>query len=655
MKKRFLFLLTPALLMATLTGCDDKKSTPSPSVPPATSPTSPDTSDTGSVYVMPATAKEMYEALVGSTDTTYVGFIAKVVGIQQYSNSQNVNLYMQNGDYGFRVNNVPSGTVQLNKTYKVLGYSVGSSKAYYGINYNAKAGTGTIELAEDVKADAKAWSTTIDKEAYCSGRVTGSGTITKVENAKITVQSGTDEVVLSWLTGTIGGAAVEAKLGTLYVGQTVTFAGSLYSKSSLDVSILEADDITVSEMTFNGAISATTQTTLPSNTNLTTAVADSTVTYSGEVGWSLVDPTNRYDRGNVVGVKVTKHASLPSLSNVSLKVVELDGTTTSYTNAQLVEKEWIVADGIELFANLTGKTPAGKKIEVIINWGANVKEQKVIMAFDSGLTLAAEPTERLDATVLTTDVLASTYDAGTGTLLVGGGETEAKELPWVAGKGNALTLSLTAPTGYVGSQVNYTLSKNEETIKSHVSFDGLTTDGDVVKEELVFAKVTDVYTIVVRWKDGMLGQTITIKLDEKITLQANPDVADQTTLKLVTADVATANGWANATQYKDYITGDENITIALSGTLTNSGKYYSSGQGWRIYGSEATHLVTISSTTKTIVSVKVSYTNVKNVPTISSNGATYTTDQVIEVNAASMTFNFTGGNAAVTGFEIIYK
>ena len=202
---------------------------------------------------------------------------------------------------------------------------------------------------------------------------------------------------------------------------------------------------------------------------------------------------------------------------------------------------------------------------------------------------------------------------------------------------------------------SYTLSKNEETIKSHVSFDGLTTDGDVVKEELVFAKVTDVYTIVVRWKDGMLGQTITIKLDEKITLQANPDVADQTTLKLVTADVATANGWTNATQYKDYITGDENITIALSGTLTNSGKYYSSGQGWRIYGSEATHLVTISSTTKTIVSVKVSYTNVKNVPTISSNGATYTTDQVIEVNAASMTFNFTGGNAAVTGFEIIYK
>ena len=59
----------------------------------------------------------------------------------------------------------------------------------------------------------------------------------------------------------------------------------------------------------------------------------------------------------------------------------------------------------------------------------------------------------------------------------------------------------------------------------------------------------------------------------------------------IVEDYAEENGWVNATQYKEFVC--DGVTISVSGG-TNSGKYYSIDNTWRLYASEKA-ILTISS------------------------------------------------------------
>jgi len=147
-----------------------------------------------------------------------------------------------------------------------------------------------------------------------------------------------------------------------------------------------------------------------------------------------------------------------------------------------------------------------------------------------------------------------------------------------------------------------------------------------------------------------LGQTVTVGEYEFECMAA---VGGKTTLNI--GEYATANSWTNQTKYTSFDL-DENTTVSCTGG-SNTGKYYTSGNQWRIYQTE-TPTVTITST-KTIVSVKITY-NVEKGGTLTLNGANIASGTVVEVNGNTVTFGVgnsgdaTNGQARITEIEVVY-
>ena len=139
---------------------------------------------------------------------------------------------------------------------------------------------------------------------------------------------------------------------------------------------------------------------------------------------------------------------------------------------------------------------------------------------------------------------------------------------------------------------------------------------------------------------------------------ATEPVAGATTLNVVISDVATANGWVDATQYTEF-DADANITVSVTGG-GNTGKYYVNGNNWRIYQNESPAFTIAAANGKTIKSVKISYT-VSNNGVLTLNGNNVETDTLVTVDAASITFGVgntgtkTNGQVRITAIEIIYQ
>ena len=135
------------------------------------------------------------------------------------------------------------------------------------------------------------------------------------------------------------------------------------------------------------------------------------------------------------------------------------------------------------------------------------------------------------------------------------------------------------------------------------------------------------------------------------------------TVKVVIADYAAANGWANGTNYKS-VPLNSYITASVIGTpignySLNTGTYYTNGQNWRIYQTEAATL-TIAANGTTIVSVKVTYVSEKT-GVLTFNGKNITSNTVVTVNANAITFGITDTNAdedkgqvRITAIEVVY-
>ena len=133
-------------------------------------------------------------------------------------------------------------------------------------------------------------------------------------------------------------------------------------------------------------------------------------------------------------------------------------------------------------------------------------------------------------------------------------------------------------------------------------------------------------------------------------------VVPEGALAFTIADIATENSWSDTGKYTSFT--KDGVTFTVSGTDANTGKYYVNGYNWRLYQTGSAKLV-IDAGSKTIASVKVTYTNSNN-GVLTYNGSNVSTGTVITVNASSVTLNVgntgtaTNGQARITAIEITF-
>lgn len=141
----------------------------------------------------------------------------------------------------------------------------------------------------------------------------------------------------------------------------------------------------------------------------------------------------------------------------------------------------------------------------------------------------------------------------------------------------------------------------------------------------------------------------------EVSVTVKKSVGETTTANVVIKDYATANSWANATQYGT-LQLDSNITVSVKGG-DNTGKYY--GNEWRIYQNESPSITITAKENYTIVSVTVTY-SVNNTGILTNGTTQVKTGTLIDVNAASIVLGVgnTGtaknGQVKITAIEVVY-
>ena len=122
-----------------------------------------------------------------------------------------------------------------------------------------------------------------------------------------------------------------------------------------------------------------------------------------------------------------------------------------------------------------------------------------------------------------------------------------------------------------------------------------------------------------------------------------------------------SNGWANESKHTSLEIDDAvMVTLASKTSTGNTGKYYTSGNDWRLYQTEDAKIKIAVSDGYTIVSVKITY-NISNSGTLKFNGSNVASKTVVDVNAQSIEFSVgntgtkTNGQVRITAIEVIYK
>ena len=134
-------------------------------------------------------------------------------------------------------------------------------------------------------------------------------------------------------------------------------------------------------------------------------------------------------------------------------------------------------------------------------------------------------------------------------------------------------------------------------------------------------------------------------------VEETPEVQPEpVTYEVTMKDYAAANGWKDATKYTSIQLTE--TTTATCTSKTNSGKYYTNGNNWRLYQSEGTTL-TITST-QTIVKVIIEYTP-NNTGALVLDGKVIASGAAVEVNANTLTLNVGNSGTATNGQARITK
>lgn len=131
-----------------------------------------------------------------------------------------------------------------------------------------------------------------------------------------------------------------------------------------------------------------------------------------------------------------------------------------------------------------------------------------------------------------------------------------------------------------------------------------------------------------------------------------------TTVSTTIADYANANNWTNGTQYQSFSL-DANITVSCTGG-GNTGKYYTSGNEWRLYQTENPRLIVTASDGYLLNSITVTY-NVTNTGVLIYNNSKINSPATVTVSGSSVEFSVgnsstaTNGQVKVTAISVTYS
>lgn len=134
--------------------------------------------------------------------------------------------------------------------------------------------------------------------------------------------------------------------------------------------------------------------------------------------------------------------------------------------------------------------------------------------------------------------------------------------------------------------------------------------------------------------------------------------AQSKTVSETIENIASNNNWEDGTKYST-IALDDVIKVQVNGG-GNTGKYYTSGNDWRIYQTESPSLTISSVDGYTINTVKITY-SVDKGGTLIYNDSAISSNTIVNVNASSITFRVgntgsaTNGQVRVTAIEVVYQ
>lgn len=125
-------------------------------------------------------------------------------------------------------------------------------------------------------------------------------------------------------------------------------------------------------------------------------------------------------------------------------------------------------------------------------------------------------------------------------------------------------------------------------------------------------------------------------------------VSQNKTASISISDYASAHSWNNGEQYET-VTLDENVTATATGT-TNTGKYYSNDNSWRIYNSEGGYLTISVSNGGSLTSATISFGN----STLSYDDDDITSGTAVSLSESSASF-YAGGKTYIFSISVDYN
>lgn len=245
-----------------------------------------------------------------------------------------------------------------------------------------------------------------------------------------------------------------------------------------------------------------------------------------------------------------------------------------------------------------------------------------------------------------------------------GGSNEGTEEPDPTPTPVELVMSDITCSNQTENSLTFTWTAVEGATAYQVYFDGKdkgqTTDLTYTASDLIAGTS---YTIAVKAVGDEVNYTTstsakTCTASTTSASQGGEDPVQSITVSKTIAEIADANSWSNSEQYKT-INLDEQITATVAGG-GNTGKYYTSGNNWRIYQNESPSLTISAINDYTIKTVKITY-SVTNTGILTHNGSNITSGTEVTVNAASITFGVgntgsaTNGQVRVTAIEVVYQ
>ena len=139
--------------------------------------------------------------------------------------------------------------------------------------------------------------------------------------------------------------------------------------------------------------------------------------------------------------------------------------------------------------------------------------------------------------------------------------------------------------------------------------------------------------------------------------QSSGSATTTTTATIIIADYAAAKGWVNGTQYTT-LDVDENIS-AVASSSGNNGKYYTSGENWRMYQTNSGTVTFTASDGCTISSITITYAS-ENSGVLVFNGTNVSSGTTVTVDSNTAVFSVgstsgSSGQARITAIEVVYE